>query len=446
MSIGRFYHRVVRFLPVLLFGKRLAADDPAGYLQAHTYSLTRERLRKMPLLERVGTLALWPVATVLTTIYITYKNGGTVKRRTGVGILRQVADQLVLATTFGIAGVWYYIFELYRPGLRAQARCYLLRSHLKYDGVYRQLRHYTGSVGKRTLNDKLLFHHFCRNHDLSSVNTVCAVDPSGVEWLDGRNGRLPPCDLFAKPKQLRGGRGASIWEWRDGLYVETASGTPLRDEELLEHLSKVEGTGGYLLQERLVNHSNLADLNGGVLSTARVVVCFDEEWQAEVVHAYMRMSCREGAVVDNVHAGGVAAAVDLKSGRLGRATDLGGPGQFGWVDRHPVTGEPIEGFQVPNWDGICDLARRAHARLDEFCVAGWDIAILDGEPCLVEGNAAPCVDSTQRMLERPIGNGRFGELLAFHLRRAKAGLPPPRAGEAEECTELPAHGVQHANG
>jgi len=35
------------------------------------------------------------------------------------------------------------------------------------------------------------------------------------------------------------------------------------------------------------------------------------------------------------------------------------------------------------------------------------------------------VDSTQRMLQRPIGNARFGHLIAFHLKRLQQGLGPP---------------------
>jgi hypothetical protein len=51
-------------------------------------------------------------------------------------------------------------------------------------------------------------------------------------------------------------------------------------------------------------------------------------------------------------------------------------------------------------------------------VIGWDIAILDEGPRLIEGNKGPDVDLIQRPLRGPIGSGRFGALLAYNLERA----------------------------
>jgi hypothetical protein len=52
---------------------------------------------------------------------------------------------------------------------------------------------------------------------------------------------------------------------------------------------------------------------------------------------------------------------------------------------------------------------------------GWDIAVLEDGPCVIEGNRGPDIDIHQRTCRGPIGNGRFGELLAFNL-ESRTGL------------------------
>jgi hypothetical protein len=66
-----------------------------------------------------------------------------------------------------------------------------------------------------------------------------------------------------------------------------------------------------------------------------------------------------------------------------------------------------------------DLCVRAHAAFSEWAVIGWDVGILDGGPKLIEGNKGPDVDIMQRTLRGPIGNGRFGELLAYNLEQVQ---------------------------
>ena len=67
------------------------------------------------------------------------------------------------------------------------------------------------------------------------------------------------------------------------------------------------------------------------------------------------------------------------------------------------------------WPETMDLAIQAHRCFPDYVVIGWDIAVLEDGPCVIEGNRGPDVDIHQRTCRGPIGNGRFGELLAFNL-------------------------------
>lgn len=59
------------------------------------------------------------------------------------------------------------------------------------------------------------------------------------------------------------------------------------------------------------------------------------------------------------------------------------------IQRHPGTGEMIEGLPMPLWDGTLKLTRRA-ARIFPGCpIIGWDIAPTTDGPVVIEANSRP---------------------------------------------------------
>jgi hypothetical protein len=231
---------------------------------------------------------------------------------------------------------------------------------------------------------------------------------------------LPPRDLFVKIKVGRGGRGAEKWTYADGAY-RNAAGRSLTRAEFADHLKRRARFEKRIVEYCLTNHGALADLNLGALATARIVTARNEAGEIEATHAVFSMPQRPGAPVDNIHAGGIAAPVDLATGRLGRATDLGVKPTSQWHERHPTTDAVILGRSLPHWPAALDLVRRAHALIGDRVVVGWDVAILEDGPCLVEGNGKPDVDLIQRPHRTGLGASRLGEIMAFHVKNFVAG-------------------------
>jgi len=229
-----------------------------------------------------------------------------------------------------------------------------------------------------------------------------------------------------KPSRGRGGSGMERWSFADGRWILEGSSRVCGEAELREHLAKSSLGGDLLVQPRLVNHPALSDLANGVLSTVRLVTCRDERDGYEPTHAILRMARGTEATVDNYHAGGIAASVDIATGVLAAATDMGANAATGWCPTHPDTGAPIEGRTLPFWSETLALARHAHAAFPFCTVIGWDIAITADGPVVIEGNGSPDVDIMQRPFRAPLGNARFGELLAFHLKHS--ALDPRRRG------------------
>jgi hypothetical protein len=224
-------------------------------------------------------------------------------------------------------------------------------------------------------------------------------------------------DLFVKKIEGRGGIGAELWlSLPHGRYRST-SGAECTIEDLASRVLEQSKQGDYLIQPRLMNHPDIVDLTPGALSTVRLLTILNEQGEPEAVNAAFRMAISRTSAVDNFHAGGIAAAVDLATGTLGAATGLGLGGDFRWHETHPLTGAQIRGRVLPHWHEAIALAIAAHRLIAPRVLVGWDIGFLPEGPCLIEGNTGPDADIHQRTELRPVGNARYGELLALHMER-----------------------------
>jgi len=82
-----------------------------------------------------------------------------------------------------------------------------------------------------------------------------------------------------------------------------------------------------------------------------------------------------------------------------------------------------------------ELAARAHRIFPDYALIGWDIAILEDGPILIEGNGNPDMDIIQRFMRVGLRRHRFGELLAFHLRNRSNAFRAPQSASTSSSDE-----------
>ena len=371
----------------------------------------------------------WPAIVLSAAVYFTFHNGAAIRRRMGKGIIRQMADQIGLAARLGILSPWYYMFELYHEHNLKRAAAYLNRYETKYN-LYEFLKIRVERTDGALLNNKALFASLCAKNEIPTAPVV-AVARNGElrppdDWDDTgspeRRPVLPGRDLFIKPMAGKGGRGTLRARYLGGGRYQLSDGQTFGRDALACHLGQLSRTQALVIQHCLVNHHDLLDLCAGALSCVRTVTCKNRDGGFEVTNAAFRMAMRNDTTVDGLHRGGMVSKVDLDTGALGQATDLGFRPHIGWRDINPHTGVQITGRVLPMWDDLKALAERAHAAFPHKVAVGWDIAITEDGPVIVEGNGSPCVDIIQRV-DEPMGNGRFGELLAYHIIRGLDAKP-----------------------
>ena len=111
----------------------------------------------------------------------------------------------------------------------------------------------------------------------------------------------------------------------------------------------------------------------------------------DIAYSIVRIG-RSGSIVDNLHSGGMVANVDLETGTL--ATDGADRNGDLWVE-HPDTKTVIKGFKIPYFEEARQMVIDAITTRKVEGYIGWDIAISENGPVLLEVNDRPGSDGLQ---------------------------------------------------
>lgn len=387
-------------------------DQPAEYL--HDYYGDAYWALPWGPLKALVSVVLWPIGLPVIVWLFTSRNGRVIRDRSGKSIARQVGDQAMFAARHAIASYWYYMFELYLDERSRVASLYLT-PHETIGPAYSLLQ---PPSEVDSMNDKVWFAAHCKRTGVAAVPVFFLLTGGKMIATDDLHA-LPAMDIFVKPRQGNGGRNTERWDYLGDDRYRSSRGVTLAREALAQALAQQSLKGDFVVQPRALNHPAVDDVSNGALATVRVLTCRNEVGGYEATNAAFRMAIGRNNVIDNFHAGGIASNVDLETGIIGSATDMGLKPDVGWRDVHPVSGAPILGRRLPLWRDVIELACRAHEAFPHRIVVGWDVAMLaDGTTCIVEGNTKPDLDIHQRVEARPLGDRRIAYLLALHVHRA----------------------------
>jgi hypothetical protein len=169
-----------------------------------------------------------------------------------------------------------------------------------------------------------------------------------------------------------------------GWGIEVMDISSVQTINLVEYL---ERTGNNLVEEYVVQHPDLMRLSPTGLNTVRIFTQLNDNDEVELLGCRLRISINSH--VDNMAAGNIAASIDSNTGIVN------GPGVYSDITKddeyyHPVSKIQIVGFQVPFWQQTIDMIRQAAMTIKECRSIGWDIAITEIGPELIEGNHDWC--------------------------------------------------------
>lgn len=206
--------------------------------------------------------------------------------------------------------------------------------------------------------------------------------PGVVDALVGKG------QFVVKPSNGSGGGGILVvgaWDAEAGGW-RRAGGALLTPVTLSRHLADVV-FGAYsnqledraFVERRVDPHPFFDALWGDGLCDVRVITL-----RGQPVMSMIRVPTRESGGRANLHQGGLGIAVELAGGTTFRAVHRGQA-----VQRHPESGAPLLGLQVPAWAAVLDVACRAAAAVP-LGYLGVDVVVdREAGPLVLEINARP---------------------------------------------------------
>jgi hypothetical protein len=128
---------------------------------------------------------------------------------------------------------------------------------------------------------------------------------------------------------------------------------------------------------------------GNALGGARIITV-NRNGQVSVVFAYIKIPTGNNIAdhFEDGRTGNLIADIDISSGIMGRcfAPSKAYVNLIESCERHPESGELITGFEFPHWQEMISTVKRAALNFDSLCTVGWDIALCEEGPTLLEAN------------------------------------------------------------
>lgn len=205
-------------------------------------------------------------------------------------------------------------------------------------------------------------------------------------------------DLIGKAcVKALGGHSISCFHFEKGKYVTS------KGQELTLDFIK-QANESYLLQEKIEQSDFCAQFNPASANSCKVTTLrCPWDGKIDVVAAGMRFGVTQD-VFDNLSSGGIAVAVNPKTGELGSTA-------HNWFradpfKKHPSTGIEFAGKIHPSWPEMRAMAIKYAARVPYMNIISWDmITDKNGKVRMIEANEA---SQSTDWLQYDFG-GLFGE-------------------------------------
>lgn len=252
----------------------------------------------------------------------------------------------------------------------------------------------------KTLNDPAVIDTF---NDKLAFNKIFE-HVMGREFIDIVNSEYEDFEKFCKGKKKIFCKPADSCSGK-GIYrsYDIDENTNLR--ELYDFFKE----NSLFVEDTIIQHPKMSSLHAESINTIRITTLVNKNGP-HIMYALLRIGT-DHRMVDNVASGGIYTVLS-EDGKIVNPC---------WSDKtittytkHPTTGTEMMNFEIPYFKEALELCKKAAMIEPRVAYVGWDIAITENGPVIVEGNPLPGYDMPQNYFASGKDEGlkpKFEELL-----------------------------------
>ena len=145
----------------------------------------------------------------------------------------------------------------------------------------------------------------------------------------------------------------------------------------------------YLVEDCIVQHPKMSEIYPNAVNTLRIFTVTKDN-KVNIMFRSIRMG-NSGNVVDNFNHGGLFTTIEENGIIQKPAVDKLG----NIYESHPFTNTALIGYEIPLFDKAIEFVKTMAISIPEVGYVGWDIAITENGPVVVEANPFPGHDIYQ---------------------------------------------------
>lgn len=278
-----------------------------------------------------------------------------INKKTNISKNYLLMDMMVCSNKYGTGYHDYQEFEFYNLN-KLERKTYLTR--VKNNAIVRKF------------NNKEYFKYFDNKYEFNKIFDKFLKR----EWMILNNNYEEFVKFCSNKKEI-------IVKPIDGCGGVGVELIKVNKDKLKITYEKLVKNNQLLIEEKIIQHKSLAKLNKSSVNTLRIVTFYDGK-HTHILNSVLKIG--NGGVTDNFSSGSMYTFVEE-----GKIIVPAIDNKDNVFVTHPISKVNIVGYEIPNYDKAIKLVTKCAKIIKEVKYIGWDVAILEEDVCLIEGNCYP---------------------------------------------------------
>lgn len=298
------------------------------------------------------------------------------------------SDYLSLYWTKGLTKDEYYDFVFEKQDSEFRNTFLGINEQRRYLDYLNPIKYYS------LARNKYLAHKMLENTGVRKSNLYCYYQPEAryAAVKENASNLVEVLGILKKKevdscviKTTESSHGDNVWVIKSITYQDDDALLTRFDDNQIT-LSSVLGNEALVFESVVKQTKQFSAFNESSVNTVRFMTTLWPDGSAKVIATFIKIG-RAGKCVDNAGGGGnVDACVDIETGEIKYAIQYDGWRQAKEIDCHPDNGNQLNGVFIDNWQFVKEEVMKFQQAFPYCKAAGWDIAITDDGPVVIEVN------------------------------------------------------------